>query len=132
MRPHQDFEKILHSVQEKATPVRLKLLELLSRERYPLSIKEIGKKITSYDQSTLYRTLQTLVMKKLVREILLDKTTARFEILIGRNHHHHIICTDCGFIEDIHGCPNIITKKFADITGHNLEFFGICKSCVKK
>lgn len=134
-----NFVEKLHSVGEKSTPARIKVLETLFHEKYPISIKELAVKVKAPDQSTLYRTLTTLVSKKLVREIILDKTTARYEIGFGREHHHHIVCKTCGFMEDIHMCAkneNLrvqkSSKKFAEILEHSFEFFGICRSCVKK
>ncbi len=133
-----NFTEILHVVGEKSTKARVDVLRVLSREQYPLSIKELSLRVQAPNQSTLYRTLTTLVAKKLVREIMLDKTTARYEIGFGREHHHHIVCTSCGFMEDIHSCTKDDnqrvqknSKKFAEVSGHSLEFFGICKSCVK-
>ncbi len=139
MKKLYNFESILHSVGEKVTQARIDVLSTLVQERYPLSIKELALKVKAPNQSTLYRTLATLVQKRLVREIMLDKTTARYEIGFGREHHHHIVCTSCGFMEDIHACTKDEnahaqknSKKFHEVTGHSLEFFGTCKSCVKR
>ncbi len=138
-----DFKDIIHTAGEKATKSRIALLDALSHEKYPVSIKELGVKIAtksskkpSPDQSTLYRTLKTLVSHGLVREINFDSTGARYELAVGRPHHHHIICTSCGFMEDIDICQKNAekevvkqAKKFNAITGHSLEFFGLCKNC---
>lgn len=127
------FTDILHKASIKATVARTGICGALTKERYPISIKELGKKVSAPDQSTLYRSLKTLVDKGLVREILVDKAEARYEIAFGRKHHHHIICTDCGAIDDIDVCPPSLpanaSKRFSRITGHALEFFGVCKTC---
>ncbi len=136
MTKKYNFKQVLHDVGEKATKARLSILEALSRETYPVSIKELAIKVKAPNQSTLYRTLETLVDKKIVKEIILDKALARYELSIGRKHHHHIVCTCCGFMEDIDACNKLEetkaaehSKKFAEITGHSLEFFGTCSSC---
>lgn len=138
MNKTYNFQKLLRTHGEKITEARLSILSVLSREHYPISIKELSLKVKAPNQSTLYRTVKTLVEKNLVKEIFLEKDTARYELHIGRKHHHHIICTSCGVIEDIHACGeqehNRIQKHsrlFAQITDHSLEFFGTCKSCVK-
>ena len=136
MKKQYNFEELLRLKGEKVTKARVEMLTVLSKERYPLSIKEIALRIKAPDQSTLYRTLTTLVEKGFVKEIVLDKASARYEILIGREHHHHIVCTSCGFIEDINACQENENKMmeekskgFAQITGHTLEFFGVCRTC---
>ena len=131
------FKEILRSKGERATKARVSILEALARERYPVSIKEIARKIKAPDQSTLYRILSGFARNELVREIILDRAEARYEIAIGREHHHHIVCTSCGAMEDVRLCRTKeagvkkTSRKFALITGHVLEFFGICKSCAK-
>jgi Fe2+ or Zn2+ uptake regulation protein len=128
------FTDILHKAGIKATGARIAVCRALANERYPISIKELGKKVSSPNQSTLYRVLTALVDKGLVREVLVDKSEARYEIAFGRRHHHHIICTGCGAIDDIDTCPaplntDTASKKFAYVTGHSLEYFGVCKTC---
>lgn len=126
-------EDILHTAGIKATSARKAICDALSKEKYPVSIKHLAKKVSSPNQSTLYRALTTLVDKGLVREVLVDKAEARYEIAVGRKHHHHIVCTACGAIDDVNVCPPSIdpsaSKKFAYVTGHSLEFFGVCKTC---
>lgn len=134
-KPSDRFADILREKGEKATRARTELLRALERERFPVSIKELGKKVKAPDQSTLYRTLATLVGIGLVREAVVDKKEARYEIAVGREHHHHIVCTSCGYMEDVHVCPedsfasNPLSSRFSRITGHTLEFFGLCKRC---
>ena len=127
------FTDILHKAGIKATCARMEICDALTKEKYPVSIKVLGKKVNTPDQSTLYRSLKTLVYKGLVREILIHKAEARYEIAFGRSHHHHIVCTDCGTIDDINICPPSLpagtSKRFSRITGHSLEFFGVCKTC---
>jgi len=60
-------------------------------------------------------------------------------ILIPESHHHHIVCEQCGALEDIENCNQVSlqkeilkhSKSFKVINSHSLEFFGICKNCGK-
>lgn len=127
---------MLRNAGEKATDARIGLVRTLVCERYPLSIKEISRKVKAPNQSTLYRSLKSLVEAGIVREAHLGTDAVRYEMSAGRHHHHHIVCTACGMIEDVDTCAiegavkGIASKKFAAVTGHSLEFFGLCKSCV--
>lgn len=126
----------------KATPPRLAILALFKASRNPMSAQEIIDalaKNTSIDQATVYRTLKSLKEKGLIHQIDLRHNHAHYE-LTDIGEHHHLICLRCGRIEDVHECgvedveKNIIrtTKHFAEIKTHTLEFYGICKACVKK
>ncbi len=134
MKSNLVFTELLRNAGLKTTGARISICETLSQERFPISISALAKKVSAPNQSTLYRTLKNLVSKELVREIIADKKEARYEIAFGRKHHHHITCTNCGTIDDIHVCPPLLdtkhcSKKFTKVTGHTLEFFGICKTC---
>lgn len=134
------FSNILWSVRLKATPGRIELLRVLSREKRPLTVLEIRKKITTLDRSSLFRILESLVKADVIHRINFGSADSLYEMTYGRKHHHHIICTACGDIEDVESlekCPvrkmteyvASESKKFTAIHNHSLEFFGLCKSC---
>ncbi len=135
-----DITAELRSRSFRATQGRVRLLELLNAARTPLSIREIrhrwrGKRV---DQATLYRTLTDLSRAGVVRQLDLNSGIAHFEYTPDSPHHHHIICTKCGRIEDIDTCvaeiARTVLKKssdFTSITSHNVEFFGLCSKCTK-
>ena len=123
----------------RVTKGRLELLTLLKHSGRPLSIHQILGlwKGRPPNTSTLYRSLTDLSLSGVVRRIDLNTGIAHFEYTPDRPHHHHIICNDCGTIEEIAGCSlgalekEIIhvSKQFKNITTHNLEFFGHCTRC---
>lgn len=123
----------------RITTPRIKLLKLLYRAEKPLSIQRIlgSWKEDLPNQTTLYRTLSDLADAHVVRRVDLNTGTAHFEYTPERPHHHHIICTDCGAVEDIekcsvdklHGQMTQASRRFKSIYSHNLEFFGLCASC---
>lgn len=129
------YADYIRGVHEKATPVRVSILAALADVHKPISIKEIEKIVTGFNESTLYRTLETLVQARLVRKVILNPSESLYETNVERPHHHHIVCTSCGFVEDVDICTHIPSKKtlkskgFAAITDHSLEFFGVCKKC---
>ncbi|MBP6858299.1 MAG: transcriptional repressor [Candidatus Pacebacteria bacterium] len=133
----------LWSVQLKATPGRIALLDLLRHEKKPVSVvalvkclKKSGAKLTS---PSIYRALESLVEAGLVDRVDTSSEHAVYEIHVGRAHHHHITCGACGDIEDVRKClPKNIestiladSAKFDRISRHSLEFFGTCKKCAR-
>jgi len=123
--------------------VRNVILTSLDNNKKPLSVFDLQKflkeKKLSVNKTTVYRELNSLKKEGIVLEIQL-KGNKRWYELAERDHHHHIICTNCDKVEDFEGCEskNLINKAlkqapdFAEITNHTVDFFGLCKSCAKK
>ncbi len=91
------------------------------------------------DQATVYRTLNMLKEKGIIKQIDLRHNHAHYELADSADHHH-LICLHCGKMEDVaHEDADIMesavlrtTKNFAEIKTHALEFYGTCKTCAKK
>jgi len=134
-----DFKKILNEAGLKNTIPRLRILQILFEIKHPETVEGIHKKLkkNKIDLVTLYRTLASFEKIHLVRRIDLHKDSICYELNI--NHHHHIICKDCGVVEDFELCDmtdltkKIIAKasKFKNIQDHSLELFGVCNACMK-
>ena len=86
-------------------------------------------------RATLYRTLALLVEGGFLE--LLDAGTgeAWYEHVIGHKHHDHLICTECGRIEEFHE-PRIeaLQEEVArargfQLTSHDLRLLGRCRRC---
>jgi uncharacterized membrane protein len=128
------IEKILQESKLKITEGRIMILSLLIKNKKPLSIDDIKKEATDIDQSTLYRMLSTFVEKGIVYQTDFRNGKAYFEY--QESHHHHMVCTECGVVEEVDVCVkkdfNKVEKKlkkFDRIKSHMLEFFGVCKKC---
>ena len=80
----------------KATPGRVSLLKILKESSRPISAEEIMKKLKSkLDQATIYRALKEFEKSKMVARLNLSANYSAFEFLVGRSHHHHLVCCDC-------------------------------------
>jgi Fur family ferric uptake transcriptional regulator len=151
--PDQDLEDgkdelrvMLWMKRLKATPGRIVLLEALEKEKSPVSVLEIEKKLSasksavSLGSAAIYRALETLVKARLVSKINTGKVHSSYEMIFGRKHHHHAVCTSCGLMEDVSVCDaddlntmaRVHLKNFKSIQSHSLEFFGLCKKCEEK
>ena len=126
----------------KATPGRVSLLRALEANQKPLTLTGIRGIVKKLSRSAIFRGLEDLIEADLVCRVNIGSVEPAYEIVLGRRHHHHVICTKCKDIEDVTVCPlndivshrdNIIIglKKFGMVYNHSLEFFGICKKCAK-
>ncbi len=134
-----DFKKILREAKLKVTPARLATLAALSKSSRPMTAEEIHVKVgkSGIDPVTIYRTLASFEAHTLVKRVDLHRDAVHFEL--ADPHHHHIVCTSCGAMEDFDVCDvEAIGKKilrhssnFKTIQEHSLELFGLCKKCMK-
>jgi Fur family peroxide stress response transcriptional regulator len=132
-----DFKQILNDLGLKITPQRTSVLEVLSDLKKPITIQEIflHLKKKNIDLVTIYRTITSLEKVGLVKRVDLRQDAVFYEL--NMNHHHHIVCTNCGTMEDFEICEmeklskKIASKshKFKTIVEHNFELFGLCNSC---
>ncbi len=99
--PH-DCKEELHSAGSRATPGRLGVLKLLEREKKPLTVGAIEKKLLNLNEVTIYRILDALTKAGLVRKGV-EGRVAHFEYA-AKPHHHHLVCTDCGFNQACRTC----------------------------
>lgn len=97
-----DCKEELRTAGSKATPGRVALLGVLEREHKPLTVKEMQNKLRTLNPVTLYRALEALVIAGLVRRGFSERG-AHFEYA-GKPHHHHLVCTDCGFNKECQTC----------------------------
>ena len=125
----------------KATAARVAVLDALRRAAAPLSVRRALAAIPKglADQATVYRILEVLEERGLVRPVDLRHGHKHYE-LASLPHHHHLICTGCGRTEDVAACDadrlarlaQRHSRHFAVVTQHALEFFGLCRRCARQ
>ena len=123
----------------KITGPRKAILDLLRKQRHPLTNREILAAMPAgqCDLATIYRAMHLLKELGMVKQYDFGDGAARYE-LTGEGsggHHHHLVCTRCAQIVEIEGCfsegmeQRIAARNgFREVT-HKLEFFGICPDC---
>ena len=134
----KDIESILRNRNFRATSGRISIIETLSKCSVPQSVEKITKLVSSsIDAANVYRALEAFAKKGIARKIDFRDGKTYYELSLDRRHHHHIVCTNCGKVEDVSGCGSNTeklalsqSKHFSSISSHSLEFFGLCKSCV--
>lgn len=96
---------------------------------------------SSVPLSSLYRSLAVLETAGIVAPHHGTKGLTRYELaewLAG--HHHHLVCIDCGAVDDIHLSPALEDRLEQVVTGvireagfvaggHSLEIDGRCARC---
>jgi Fur family ferric uptake transcriptional regulator len=85
-------------------------------------------------RATVFRTLKLLQEVGTVCQVVLDDGTLQYRLTPG-GHHHHIVCSRCGAVNDFASCDiQGLLSEIADRTGyaidaHRLEVYGRCAAC---
>lgn len=126
--------KLLQEKGLKSTTARIAVLDHLEKQNNPIDVLTIVENLNSQaDQATIYRILEVLTDKGIVNRLEFGEGKYRYEI--NDSDHHHLVCSNCGNIEDIEDKfmedfeLEIKNKKGFLVKSHSLEFFGVCRSC---
>lgn len=115
---------------------RREVVDLLARERCALTALEIDRRLDSVGRASVYRTLDQLEQLHLVQRVEIGGDAAGYERLDADEHHHHLVCEECGrlspFADDsLEEAIEAVsqTSDFA-VTAHDVVLRGTCASCV--
>ncbi len=87
--------------------------------------------------ATVYRTLALLEDSSMVTSLSFGAQGKKYE-LGAKEHHDHLICTECGNItefvdEEIEKRQHSITDELGfKMSDHSMQIYGICKKCQNK
>lgn len=134
-----EYRPLLRKAGLKATPERIAILDVLNKSKIPLSVKGVANELkdSKVNQATVYRTIDALIAKDIVRPVNFRHDHNHYEL--AGQHHHHLICEQCGKVVDVSKCDTAKLEQavrkvggFAQVNSHALEFFGLCKACAQK
>ncbi|WBT08135.1 Fur family transcriptional regulator [Corynebacterium sp. SCR221107] len=103
------------------------------------SAKTIHQELTNRDLrvglTTVYRTLQSLTEINAVDVLHMSNGETLYRHCLTEEHHHHLVCTNCGKTVEIDGGPvekwakEVASEHGFSLTGHEAEVFGLCSEC---
>jgi len=136
MKDHSD---ILKELDLKATPKRLAILDILSRESTYLSPEQVWTKtkqrFSTIGLPTVYRNLEELAEGGVIFKVIHPDRKLYYFFCDNRSHHHHFVCTSCKRVDDLSFCAfEEIEKEVsqtlnATVLSHIMQVFGICSDC---
>ena len=139
---HDAVANRLHRAGQRLTPNRDALVDVLATAGRPLTIPEILQADAALAQSSVYRNLVLLEQAGVVHRIVTNAEFARFELAedLTGDHHHHLICSTCGAVEDAPASAAIeraLDRAIEEVerasgfrtTAHRIDLVGVCRNC---
>ena len=125
----------------KLTPQRRAVLNVIALTREHLTPAAIYERVHQEHPGiglvTIYRTLEILAELGLICEVHIGGNCRSYLMRRPLEHHHHLICSDCGAVVDFADCDlGELEQRLSQETGfkiedHLLEFLGRCQNCRK-
>ena len=96
-----DYISLLKNSGLKTTFQRLYILQVINEHGH-LNVDEIYTKVLvvhpSISLATIYKNILMLVEKGVIKEIPIEGKKSKYEII--KEDHFHLICIECGHVED--------------------------------
>ena len=137
----KQIANILRQHGYKFTPQRRVVIQTIASSQDHLTPAAIYEKVHQGHPNiglvTVYRTLDILAKLGLICELHAGGSCHSYTTSASE-HHHHLICSDCGKVVDFSGydLSQLEQRLFQEtgfkIKGHLLEFIGLCQACQKK
>ena len=142
MKEKTDYGDDLKRRGLKNTKHRTAILDILERSNQPIAVEqiflELNEKEIPVSLSTVYRVLDSLVLKNLVIKLTISGDNRALFEYNRMMHRHYLVCLSCKKIIPINHCPLGDYEKSLEketgftIAGHKLDIYGYCSACKEK
>lgn len=140
MNQPEDIVSNLSELGYRLTPQRIMIVSAIENSDNHISAEEIYAQVVAkypnVNISTVYRTLELLKRLGLVTETDMAEGRVRYHP-VGKGHHHHLICQECGAIialdeSLLSSLKSALLREYkfsADL--RHLAILGRCVNCSK-
>jgi Fe2+ or Zn2+ uptake regulation protein len=129
--------QLLRQAGLRMTRPRLAVLDALAAHPHSGADTVLGvvrRDLASVSTQAVYDVLNVLAERGLARRIQPTGSVARYELRLGDNHHH-VVCRDCGAVEDVDcaigeaPCLDASTTHGFVIDEAEVTYWGTCPDC---
>ena len=137
----ESFEAFLKERSLKLTPQRKAIFESAFGTHDHFSAETLYgwlRETSNVSRATVYRTLSLLVEGGFLESLDTGQGELLYEHVLGHRHHDHLVCLECGRIEEFYDSrieelqEEAARKKGFTLRSHNLRLFGTCADCAEK
>ncbi|MEX0683013.1 MAG: Fur family transcriptional regulator [Dehalococcoidia bacterium] len=118
----------------RITPSRRAVIAAILQQQKQFTADDLATRCRGAGRATFFRTLRLLTDLGVVCRVLMEDGSPRY-LVSRRGHHHHLVCTECGAVQDLDQCAvagalrEVADASGYEIEGHWLELYGRCASC---
>src|SRR3990172_2605102 len=118
----------------RVTPSRLAVIAAVLQQSDHFTVDDLLRRCRGVGRATVFRTVRLLTEMGVVCRVLLEDGSLHYRVS-QRGHHHHLICTVCGTVQDLDQCAiTDLVRELSDLSGyeiegHWLELYGRCAGC---
>ena len=129
------IDDVLEELGYRVTGPRRKVARLVSTREGTFSAESINDGLPGVGRATVYRTLKLLSETGILCKITLPDGSPRYSF-DGAWHHHHVICSPCGKIEEFRKpvLERLLREMASEVDGkmlgHRVEVFITCADCL--
>ncbi len=119
----------------RVTASRRRVLDAILAQPSHFTVDDVLRATRKVGRATVFRTVKILTDLNLVCRVLLEDGTLHYRLSMRGGHHHHLVCRDCGRVEDFTTCDvGALVRELSratdyEIEGHWLEVYGRCHAC---
>ena len=119
----------------RVTPPRRSVLAGILQQQGHFTVDDLLHRCRGAGRATVFRTIRLLTELGAVCRMLLDDGSLHYRLSHPPQHHHHLVCTGCGKVQDLDDCAvSDLVRELSgssgyEIEGHWLEFYGHCAAC---
>lgn len=129
----------LRDAGHKLTHARLTVLQVLEDSGGHITSAEVLERVSRLDarigRASVFRALDLFTSLSVIRPTYIGTSQTPTYVLMPDGHHHHILCTQCGRVIEFDECglgdlaQELALRLGFRLTGHLVEFYGVCADC---
>lgn len=129
----------LRAASGRSGGARSAVVDFVARQDCCLTVQEIYDGLRGEGAragiASVYRAVEALVDADLVQRVDLGDGIARFERTDPADHHHHLVCADCGKVEPFAdpaleaALERVAGGRGYDVAAHEVVLRGACDDC---
>jgi Fur family ferric uptake transcriptional regulator len=118
----------------RVTPSRRAVIAAILAQPGHFTVEDLLVRCRDAGRATVFRTIRLLTELGVVCRVLLEDGSKHY-MVSQRGHHHHLVCTSCGRVEDLDQCAiadvlrDLSQATGYQVEGHWLELYGRCAEC---
>lgn len=128
------IERVIERQGHRVTAPRRALLATIAGLGDHFTAEQLQARSPGVGRATVFRTLRLLLDLGVLCQVMLDDGSTGYRLTAG-GHHHHIVCSECGAVNDFAACDisdlldELARRTGYDIEAHRLEVYGRCANC---